>query len=185
MNTKRMFAVLALVALTLGAVAMAQGVGRMDRSRLGDRDGARMGDRMLGAGGGLGERMFARAEWVARYLELTEAQIEQFQAIREQARTDAQTLWESRRVNQEQLHALLEARNPDPLAVGTLVIANHQVGTQLRAIHDNAQAKFVLLLTPDQKVKYDRMLELWESMPRGPGRGNGRGRGPGGFGGGN
>lgn len=169
MKRNRIFFILTALTLTFALAAMAQPAGRMGGQ--GNRGG---GQPALGQGPDGGER------FLVRYLELTEAQVTQWQAIRDAARASILPLAESRRENFDALRLLLDGTAPDPAAVGALVITNHAIGEQIRGIHENADAQFLLILTPEQKTKYEQWLELRKSMPRRGGNGDGPGMGQGG-----
>lgn len=171
-----LFLVIALT-LTFALAAMAQGAGRMGGQ------GAR------GAGQqALGPAPFGGPQFLVRYLELTEAQIGQWKTIQEGVRTQAATLLGPHKANTLKIREQLESTAPSAAVIGQLVIDNHKIGEQLRVFHEAAQAQFVLILNPGQKVKYDNFLELLKAMPRrgpggqGLGDGTGAGMGMGGFG---
>ena len=175
MKRNRIFFLVTAMALMVALAAMAQAPGRMGGQ------GAR--GPMQGAGDG----RLGGPQFLAKYLELTEAQIVQWRTFQEQARTEAAPLAELRRANGEKIRTALE-NAPNATTIGELVIANHQIGGQVQAIRDAAQAKLVGILTPEQKVKFDKYLELRKSMPRrgpggqgfgGSGMGSGHGFGPG------
>ncbi len=166
-----LFLVIALT-LTFALAAMAQGAGRMGGQ------GAR------GAGQqALGQAPFGGPQFLVKYLELTEAQITQWKAFQEQARAEAAPIVELRKQNVLKIRELLLESAPDATAIGTLVIKNHELGGQILAIHEAAQAKFAGILSPEQKIKFDKFLELMKSMPRrgpgGQGFGDGSGAGMG------
>ncbi len=173
MKRNRIFLIVTVVSLTFALAAMAQAPGRMGGQ--GTR-GAGQGQR------GQGQPGLGSPEWLATYLALSETQIAQWKAIRDAAQGQAAQLIETRKANLLALRDELAKTNPDPATVGGYVIQNHALGTQLRAIHEAAQAEFVKILTAEQLAKFNQWLELRKSMPRRGGQGEG---GPaGGFGGG-
>ncbi|HSN68053.1 MAG TPA: Spy/CpxP family protein refolding chaperone [Thermoanaerobaculia bacterium] len=164
MKRNRIFFLLTALTLTLALAAMAQAPGRP----------IGQGQRGPAVQGPLGGPQF-----LVRYLELTEEQIVKWRSFQEQARTEIAPLAELRKANGEKIREALESGAPNATAIGELVIKNHAIGEQIRGIHEAAQAKFVGILTPEQKAKYDKYLELLKSMPRG-GHGEGFGEGAGG-----
>jgi Spy/CpxP family protein refolding chaperone len=57
-----------------------------------------------------------------------------------------------------QLKTALAAPNPDPAAVGQIVISMHQNRLQLKPALDASMQQFQALLTPDQQAKYKEIL---------------------------
>jgi Spy/CpxP family protein refolding chaperone len=168
---------LALVLLLAPALALAAGPGR---AGLGRDGGLPLGEGVFGpdffGAGAEGEAggppPFRR---LAFFLDLTEAQVSQAQAIFEAARAEAQPLREQRRTLLEQLRAALDAAEPDPAAVGALVIdldANRQA---LRAVHEGALDDFEAILTPEQLERFEVLREARRVF----GRHGRHGRGPG------
>jgi Spy/CpxP family protein refolding chaperone len=178
MKRNRILLIATALILTFAVGAMAQPSGRMG------------GQGNRGAGQQQGAAQFGGPQWIARYLGLTEAQIAQFKVFQDEAHAQIVPILATRKANMEKLQELLAVTTPDPLAVGTLVIQNHALGAQIRAIHEATQAKLVGILTPEQKAKYDTMIEFLKTLPgRGPGfggQGFGAGQGSGyGYGNGN
>lgn len=173
MKRNRIFLMVTVLALAFALAAFAQ-AGRMGGQ--GTRGGgASLQQQAAGPG-------FGSPQWIAKYLELSEAQIEQWKVIQEETRAAMAPILETRKANGERLRELLEGTNPDPTTVGTLVIQNHTLGAQIRDIHEAAQAKFIAILTPEQKTKFEAFLEFMKNLPRrGPG-GEGSGFGSMGFG---
>lgn len=154
-----LFSIIAVLTITM--TALAAGPGR----------------RMPAAGAGFGPGAGPGSERLAAYLELTEAQVTQWNAIREATHAQMLPLAEQRRANREALRTELDNAAPNAQRVGELVIANHELRGQSCAIRQNAQEQFVALLTPEQKEKYENFLEITRDR-RGHGRGMGRGEGP-------
>ncbi len=112
------------------------------------------------------------------YLDLTEEQIEATQAIRDNLHDQLEVLREEFSALRQQLRDLLDGDNPDPAAVGELVIELHSERGQFRDLLAAAEAEFEALLTAEQLTKWENFQELREQRRRrGPG-----GRGPGGHG---
>ena len=110
------------------------------------------------------------------YLDLTEEQIEAAEAIREGVRSEMSAARDERRTLREQLKAMLDGESPDAKAVGQLAIDLHAMRERTRATLEDAEARFVELLTAEQLEKWENFKELRQ------GRRGGRHRG--GFGGG-
>jgi len=124
--------------------------------------------------GGAGPRM-GRAEGMARFLGLSEAQKEQVSKLMEGRRAEHEALRDEVETNSEQLKKALEGANPDPVAVGELTIERHRLRAQGRALRE-AQDKAVRgVLTPEQQARFDAMKALHhEGGPTGgPGRRHG------------
>ena len=109
--------------------------------------------------GGVRPRM-GRAEGMARFLDLNEAQKEQVRKLMEGRRAEHEALRDEVETNAEQLKKALEGANPDPVAVGELAIEGHRLRAQGRALRE-AQDKAVRgVLTPEQQSRFDAMKAL-------------------------
>ena len=100
-------------------------------------------------------------------LGLTDAQKSSLTQLRQDLMTAVQPLFEQRRALHEQVETALEAANPDPAAIGQLVIAAHRIGDQIRSLHEQFQTRFEALLTPEQAATYRRLRENGVCAPRG------------------
>ena len=152
----------------LGATALTLGLGA----------GAASAPRPLpDGGGGRGPRM-GRAEGMARFLGLSEAQKTQVRELMEARRTEHEALREKLDHNRDELEKALEAASPDPIAVGEIAIEGHRLHEQGRALRDAQDQAVRKVLTPEQQVKFDAMKALRdEGGPMG-GRGMRHGDGP-------
>jgi Spy/CpxP family protein refolding chaperone len=112
--------------------------------------------RAYGHHGGPGHR-FGR---LARYLELTDEQLAAAQAIFEAAREESAAVREAQRTLHEELAALLDGDDPDPAAVGELVLALHDNRAAVKAVHDAAFEDFKALLTAEQLAKLEKLQEV-------------------------
>lgn len=175
MKRNRILILMTALALMVALAAMAQAPGRMGgRGNRGPVQAA-------------GEGRLGGPQFLVKFLELTEAQIAQFRTFQEQARAESAPLAEMRRANAEKIREALEGGAPDATEIGEIMIANHKIGGQIRAIHEAAQAKLVAILDPAQKEKYEKFLEFRNAMPRrglggqgfGAGHGGGMGAGNG------
>jgi Spy/CpxP family protein refolding chaperone len=88
---------------------------------------------------------------IARFLQLTEEQVatwDELLAAREEA---VKPLREELRSIEEQLRELLQGENPDPTAVGTLVLAGKTLREGIAAAHKTYLEGFEAMLSPEQK----------------------------------
>ena len=90
---------------------------------------------------------------ITQFLALTEEQVAQWDALMVTLDEAVSPLEEQLRATEEQLKELLQSENPDPGAVGTLVLSGRTlregIGTAVRAYVEGFEA----LLTPEQKGK--------------------------------
>ena len=94
---------------------------------------------------------------VAGFLGLTESQRTDWAAIREAAGDAIAPLAEEVQEQEEALRELLESSNPDPAAVGALVLAIRHLRESIRGEQHDATGAFLDLLDGDQTVKLDRV----------------------------
>lgn len=111
---------------------------------------------------GSGERnpRMGRAEGMARFLGLSEAQKTQVRALMEARRAEHEALREKLDKNRDDLEKALEGASPDPVAVGELTIEGHRLHEQGRALREAQDAAVRKLLTPEQQAKFDAMKAL-------------------------
>jgi Spy/CpxP family protein refolding chaperone len=119
-------------------------------------------------GPGDGERGPRGFRGPGRFLELTEEQQAAARDIFEQRRPEIEAIHEQLRENRTLLRESLESGNPDPTAVGELVIEGHALRQKGRTLREKSREAFEGLLTPDQKRKLE-MLEAARAAggPRG------------------
>jgi Spy/CpxP family protein refolding chaperone len=103
---------------------------------------------------------------VADYLQLTPDQVTAWQQIHQDAAATMEPLQENARSLREQLRAALDAPSPDAAAVGALSIQLASVRKEMRAAHEDAKAKRMAVLTPDQKAKLEAFEAARESGRR-------------------
>jgi Spy/CpxP family protein refolding chaperone len=106
----------------------------------------------------------------ARFLDLTDEQIEAARAIFDAARDETAPVREAQRALHAELKALLDSASPDAAAVGELVLSLHANRQQVQAIHEAAFEDFKALLTAEQLAKLERLREVRRHFgaPRGP-----------------
>jgi Spy/CpxP family protein refolding chaperone len=107
---------------------------------------------------GDGGRKVARereAHGLADFVGLTPEQRERFEALRVEHRKETAPLRSEGRERHEKLRSALEATNPDPMAVGTAMIAVRQHGEKIKASADAFRSRLKAELTPEQQEKLD------------------------------
>lgn len=92
---------------------------------------------------------------IENQLNLTDEQKTAWKAAVRDFRTANEALFDKQRNAQEQVHDALEAKSPDPCAVGTAMVSLHAVEEQLRTAHEALDQKLETLLTPEQKAKFE------------------------------
>ncbi|HKH43138.1 MAG TPA: periplasmic heavy metal sensor [Thermoanaerobaculia bacterium] len=108
---------------------------------------------------------------LAEYLSLTAAQKTQAQEIREKTKQAIEPLFEEHKQLVEQVEAALES-NADAATVGAAVIAAHEQGKKIRAVHDQHDAELEAILTPAQLSRWRALKDARKMMhPRIPGLG--------------
>ena len=108
---------------------------------------------------------------LAKYLGLSDDQIAAAKQIHADTQAAIKPLAEQVKTTRQQLDAALDAASPDPAAVGALAISMHQTIVQIRAVRDAGEAKFVALLTPDQKTKFADFQAMRQAAGRSRRRG--------------
>ena len=155
-----------LAVLGTAALALALGAGAV-------------GAQMPGPEGPGGTRpRTGRAEGMARFLGLSEAQKVEVRKLMEGRRAEHEALREQLEANSEELKKALESASPVPAEVGELAIEGHRLREQGRALREAQDKAVRALLTPEQQTKFDAMKALRdEGGPMG-GRGMHHGDGP-------
>jgi Spy/CpxP family protein refolding chaperone len=100
-------------------------------------------------------------------LSLTDTQKASLDQLRQNLPAAVAPLVEQRRSYRDQIDTALESASPDPTAIGRLVIADHGVGEQIRAFHDQFQTAFQALLTPEQLANYTALRQNGVCAERG------------------
>ena len=106
------------------------------------------------------EEILRSPRLLARYLNLTDAQVTQTQALFQTLNNSLRAIGEQERAVRQQLATELDAASPNACTVGGYVL-------QLEGFHDQAQAAlrtfdtaFSAILTPEQLTKYNHLKEL-------------------------
>ncbi len=102
---------------------------------------------------------------VTRFLELTPEQEEAWRALMEGLRAQQQPLADQVRSLEEALREAMTAPEPDPAAVGALVLEIHALRDQMRLNEEAYRAAFEALLTEAQMVKLQRLRQAAELAP--------------------
>lgn len=92
---------------------------------------------------------------LAHYLQLTQDQVTAWQQIDKDTAAAVKPLAQQAHDLQTQVKTALQGTNPDPAAVGKLVVAADAARDQIKALRDTAKTKRLAVLTADQKTKYD------------------------------
>ena len=104
----------------------------------------------MGPGGGGAAPTFDN---IKTYLTLTDSQLTAIEAIRTSARTANQQTLTDLRTKETALQTLLKSTNPDPAAVGKLMVDIQALRATLHTANTSLTDQAVALLTPDQKTK--------------------------------
>ncbi len=96
----------------------------------------------------------AAQQVIAEFLNLTDDQIAAWEMLIDEREQAAGPLRDAIAAVQQQLDDLLAGDDPDPLAVGDLVIQRHDLGEQLADVHRAYVAGFEGLLDAAQLAQY-------------------------------
>jgi len=134
-----------------------------------------------------GEVFRRSLQGLKNYLDLTDEQVEEIQAIVQSTREAIHVIHEEMQPLQMELQELLESEAPDPTAVGNLVLEIHGLRSQIADLRTSQKEQIEALLTPEQLEKLDRLRHLGRAEallpalrglgllgpgPFGPGRGH-------------
>ena len=104
---------------------------------------------------------------LADFLNLTDAQQAQVEALRQTMRAATEPLHEQLKANHEAMRAAVEAG--DAAKAGALAVAGHQLAQQIKAARDAFRTGVDGVLTADQKARFAVYQELMERRhERGP-----------------
>ncbi|HEX6088025.1 MAG TPA: Spy/CpxP family protein refolding chaperone [Thermoanaerobaculia bacterium] len=97
---------------------------------------------------------------LADFLDLTDAQQTQLEALRANMRVTTEPLHEQLKANREQMRAAVEAG--DAAKAGALAVAGYQLAQQIKAARDTFRSGMEGILTAEQKAKFAVYQELME-----------------------
>ncbi|MYB19611.1 MAG: periplasmic heavy metal sensor [Holophagales bacterium] len=99
------------------------------------------------------------AERMARVLQLTEDQKEQWRRLREEHEAKVGPLMRQMRDITERLESEANLENPDPTVVGQLELDRRAVARQLRTARVEAHEDATRLLDRDQRIRWEALQE--------------------------
>lgn len=102
---------------------------------------------------------------VAQYLELTPEQGEAWRALMETLKLQQQPLVDQIRPLEEALGQAIQSPEPDPAAVGDLVLQIHALKEQMRSNEETYRSAFEGLLTVEQGEKLFKLREAARLAP--------------------
>ena len=115
-----------------------------------------------GPGGGPGPQSFTD---VKAYLNLTDAQIQQIQAARQQSFDSAKTLQSQIQTKDQALRDLLDKGSTDSAAIGKAMLEINALRKQVKAVMDATQVRAVSFLSADQKTKLKALEDAAKLQP--------------------
>jgi Spy/CpxP family protein refolding chaperone len=101
---------------------------------------------------------------IKTYLNLDQAQIDRLNQIQKEAREDRQGAMRKMQDMQRALRDALEAANPDPAAVGKLVIDLRASRKQMREGREQIHTQAIAVLREDQKAKLAELETAVEKL---------------------
>jgi Spy/CpxP family protein refolding chaperone len=122
-----------------------------------------------GAPGAMPEAQMATV--LTKLLELTDAQQQSWQTLREQTRATIDPLALQARQLKDAVKTALEAGNADAATVGAKVISEFALDAQIKAAQDAEKTAFKALLTADQLARltvFEQIQELMRPAPPTP-----------------
>ena len=106
----------------------------------------------------------APKEAIVTFLKLTDAQKAAAEALMTSMKGTLDALGAEIKANREAVDAALAAAQPDAATVGALVIAGRALEANVKAAHDDLDAKFAGLLTDEQKSRLAIFKEVLEAL---------------------
>lgn len=97
---------------------------------------------------------------LARYLQLTPAQVTQQQQLVQALRADVEPLLQEQKTLREALRDELAAATPNACEVGAAAIAVQENREEIRAARQEFDQAFTAILTPEQRARYEALKEL-------------------------
>lgn len=114
-----------------------------------------------------GERPEGRssAAVLARFFELDEAQIAVFQDLLTTRHEDVAVLRAQAQEIAASIRQAIGEPDPDPFAIGELVLAEHAIGEEIRQAEQTFTQGFVTMLTAEQMERYDALARASRLVP--------------------
>ncbi len=106
----------------------------------------------------LAQRPGARLARMKNFLALTDQQVSDIKDLLKKNQQAAFPLRQDLRTRNQDLQKAFDAPEPNPNAVGQLVIARHALRSQLRALNEKLRADILAKLTPEQKQKFEQAI---------------------------
>lgn len=104
-------------------------------------------------------------EVVTRFLALTPEQVAGWEALLTTLESTVKPLLQHIAANERQLAELLKQPNPDPAAIGNLILANRALREEIRAAQETYVTGFEALLTQEQKDKLGFIRRAERAQP--------------------
>ena len=150
--------------LLVAAVVLALAVPALAQQGQGQGRGPVAGTPMAGVPAGDADGSRARAA-VIEFLGLTEEQVAAWDALLETRKATVEPLREQLQAVEEDLAELLQGENPDPAAVGTLVLQARALREQIAAANQAYLDGFEALLTPEQATRLTLLRRAERAQP--------------------
>jgi len=106
-----------------------------------------------------GQTRAPRIAKLKTYLALTDAQVTEIRSLLKKHQEAAFPLRQQIRNTNQELRTALDTPEPNPQAIGQLVIARRDLRKQMRAINARLTKAIETSLTPEQKQKFDQLRE--------------------------
>lgn len=103
-----------------------------------------------------------RMERLKSFLTLTDAQAADIRALIKKHRETAFPLRQEVRALNQELRNALDQAEPNPSAVGKIVVARRGLNKQLRSLNVRLRSDIAALLTPEQRQKLEQ-LKAWRA----------------------
>ena len=102
---------------------------------------------------------------VAHVLELSSDQITAWSDILHARQTALEPLAQQAQAQQQIVEHALAGANPDPLSVGTALVALHSIQVQIAATNAQSASAFEAILTPDQLQRLQAIRGAAQACP--------------------
>ena len=106
---------------------------------------------------------------IARYLKLSETQVNDWKELREALRAATQPLVAQLAPLHESLATELDKPSPDACTAGGFVVSADAIRDQIEALREDYIADFEALLTPEQLVKWEALQTVCQAQGNVPG----------------